>query len=346
MSVHQVRVLRATFSIARDRLAAFEKYCDEHDRGTEWPDLERAVYLVRTVGTSPLSVELACSWAFGKNFPHYEPQIEALIATWEQKFALKRVVESSSLAPWSVLHAYYAGARQDSRSPLMDTVTARAFVHEPEGFAELRERSLERGLPPIALSPQDGHILMATLLSAGAKRGVEVGTLGGYSAAWICKAIGEEGVLVSIEKDPKRSRLAAENLARLGYGERVECRSGDAAQVLKNLSSEEPWDFVFIDADKGGYPTYVAWAMRHVRPGGLILADNAYLWGGMLSFLDTWEESRVDETAPHGAESRLHGFDAAEYQGMRNAWKLLAESPEFDSWMIPTPEGLLVARKR
>ncbi len=346
MAAQQVRVLSLNFVIERDKLSAFERFCDLSDRGIGWNDLDRATYLVRESLAVGL-MELNCTWSFSGELITFTEKIKGLMQVWRESLMVQVATEHvSDIRPWRVLHSYFAGSRQDSRSPLMDEVVAKAFVVEPESFAKIRDTNTERGLPPIALSPQDGHMLMNLLMTAGAKRGIEVGTLGGYSAAWICQAIGSDGMLVSIEKDAKRSRVAAENLSRLGFADRVECRAGDASMVLKNLSGSGPWDFVFIDADKGGYANYVAWAMDNVKPGGLILADNAYLWGGMLTFPNTYRESRVDESEATGANSRLHGYDEDEYEGMRGAWQRLSKSQNFDTWMLPSPEGLLVARKR
>lgn len=320
----------------------FLKHCDVHDRGVGWNGLERAQYLARDA-EQPGFVELRMSWTFAPQANDPGQQLTALAAKWAEMFAMEPLdLVDADLHEWRVVHSYFGNDRQDCRSPLMDHVVAEAFVKEPVSYAQVRVRNTAQGLPPISLSAQDGQIMMSLLRLAGARKGVEIGSLGGYSAAWICEAIGPTGMLVTIEKDAKRSRLAAENLQNLGYGDRVECRSGDALQVLKNLATEGPWDFVFIDADKGGYGNYVRWAMEHLRPGGIILADNAYLWGGMLSFPQPW----VDAAAHSEAGSRLHGFDAAEYQGMSEAWRHLAESPEFETWMLPVPDGILVARKK
>jgi predicted O-methyltransferase YrrM len=346
MSAQQAQVFSQYFLIDDSKLSDFERFCDLNDRGIGWGRLDRAIYLVRRA-IQPHVLELCCTWTFAEASQANAQQVSGLVDAWKKSFAVEPFSPAPDLRrPWSSLHSYFAGGRQDSRSPLLDEVVFNAFVKEPESFAQIREANSKNGLPPIALSPHDGHMLMCLLQMIGAKRGVEVGTLGGYSAAWICQAIGEDGTLVSIEKDAKRSRVAAKNLENLGFADRVECRAGDANQVLKNLESQGLWDFVFIDADKAGYGLYVDWAMCHVRPGGLILADNAYLWGGMSTFPNTYDSVRVDQSLETGTVSRLHGFDAAEYQGMSEAWRRLSMSNDFDTWMLPSPEGLLVSRKK
>lgn len=340
----QLQIFEVSRVLPVDSLKSFLKYCDKNDRGIGWTGLERALYRIRPLPSSD-AFEFRATWSFASS--HGIPVLDLLkplVTIWDREFAMSDLVETASgdFSQWQIIHTYFGNDRQDCRSPLMDDVVARAMVKEPENLRLLRERAQESGLPPISLSPQDGNLLKNLLVMAGCKRGVEIGTLGGYSAAWICEAIGADGMLITIEKDAKRSRWAAENLALAGYGDRVECRAGNAHLVLENLKSQGPWDFVFIDADKSGYGTYVDWAMKNLKPGGLILADNAYLWGGMLTFPNTW----VDEPSLDLADSRLHGFDAAEYRGMSEAWQRLSHSEEFDPWMLPIPDGMLVARKR
>ncbi len=111
-----------------------------------------------------------------------------------------------------------------------------------------------------------------------ARRVLEIGTLGGYSAAWLALGLVDEPAarVITLEAVPAHARVAREALAQAGLAARVEVREGWAAEHLPALEAQAPWDMVFIDADKEGYPAYWAWAVAHVRPGGIIAAHNAY----------------------------------------------------------------------
>jgi predicted O-methyltransferase YrrM len=132
------------------------------------------------------------------------------------------------------------------------------------------------GLPAIAVSPSQGKLLHLLALSAGAVRILEIGTLGGYSAIWMARALPAGGRLVTLEADPKHAEVARANLARAGLAEVAEVRLGPALETLPQLAAEAaaPFDFIFIDADKPSNPEYFAWALRLSRPGSLIVVDN------------------------------------------------------------------------
>ncbi|MGD8858486.1 MAG: O-methyltransferase [Myxococcales bacterium] len=175
------------------------------------------------------------------------------------------------------------------------------------------------GMPAIQVSPSEGRLLELLLRLASARRVVEVGTLAGYSAIRMARALPDGGRLYTLESDPRHARVARDNLRSAGLDDRVEVRQGPAIESLGGLEREGPFDVVFLDADKGGYPDYGRWAERHLRPGGLLLADNAYLFGNLMKGS---EEAR--------AMRRFHEQTAA----------------AFDSVCVPTPDGLVVAIKR
>jgi predicted O-methyltransferase YrrM len=110
----------------------------------------------------------------------------------------------------------------------------------------------------------------------GAKRILEIGTLGGYSTIWLARALPADGKLISTEFNPKHAKVAAENVARAGLSELVEIRVGAAADSLAALFSEgaEPFDLIFIDADKPNNPVYLEWAMKLSRKGTVLVVDN------------------------------------------------------------------------
>ena len=132
------------------------------------------------------------------------------------------------------------------------------------------------GMPAIQVAPAEGKLLGLLLSMVGARKVVEVGTLAGYSAMRMARSLGPDGHLWTIENNPKHHEVAQENLRAAGLGERVTCLLGDGVALLEGLASEGPFDAVFIDADKGNYDRYGRWAAANLRPGGLLLGDNAF----------------------------------------------------------------------
>jgi caffeoyl-CoA O-methyltransferase len=151
-------------------------------------------------------------------------------------------------------------------------------------------RTREAGLPEIHVSPNEGKLLQLLAEIAGAKRILEVGTLGGYSTIHLARALPEEGLLISLELDEGYAGVARESLAKASVEDRVEVRVGDARELLAGMveSGAAPFDLTFIDADKVSYPEYLEWALRLSRPGSLILADNTIRGG---SVIDAEDES-------------------------------------------------------
>ena len=149
--------------------------------------------------------------------------------------------------------------------------------------AALRD-SRRAGLPEINISPNQGRLLQLLVAMSGARRMLEVGTLGGYSAIHLARALPDDGTLISLEIDEHHAEVARNNIARAGLSERVEIRVGDAHELLAALieDDEGPFDVVFIDADKGSYPAYLEASLRLVREGSLILGDNTIRGGTVL----------------------------------------------------------------
>ena len=147
---------------------------------------------------------------------------------------------------------------------------------EDEVLAAARDTMQREGLPSISVSASEGKVLNILTRMIGAKRILEIGTLGGYSAIWMARAMPEDGKLVSLELDPHHAAVARQNLDQAGLSEKVEVRVGAALDSLAQIAREgsEPFDMVFIDADKEGYVDYLEKSLPLVREGGLILADN------------------------------------------------------------------------
>ncbi len=132
------------------------------------------------------------------------------------------------------------------------------------------------GLPTINVSPNEGKLLYLVTKIAGAKRVLEIGTLGGYSTTWLARALPADGKVITLELDQKHAEVARKNLARAGVGDRVEVRVGRAAETLRRMidQHEAPFDLIFIDADKTSYVEYLDLSLRLARTGTVILADN------------------------------------------------------------------------
>ncbi len=151
-------------------------------------------------------------------------------------------------------------------------------------------RARRAGLPEIHVSPNEGRLLQLLAQIAGAKRILEVGTLGGYSTIHLARALPEDGALVSLELDERYAAVARENIVGAGVGDKVEVRVGDGRGLLAEMVENDagPFDLIFIDADKVSYPEYLEWSLQLSQPGSLILADNAIRGG---SVLDPEDES-------------------------------------------------------
>ncbi len=182
------------------------------------------------------------------------------------------------------------------------------------------------GLPKIAVSPAHGKWLNLMAQAIGAKRILEVGTLGGYSAIWLARAVGEGGKVVTLEIDPKHADVARGSIATAGLADRVDIRVGPAIDTLPLLAGEPAFDFSFIDADKESNADYFAWALKLSRPGALIIVDNVVREGKVV---EPGYSSQVD--------------------GVRRMIDLIANEPRVSATVVQTVgvkkyDGMLVAR--
>ncbi len=166
----------------------------------------------------------------------------------------------------------------------IDSYVENLFALPEPALEDTLRRSREAGLPEINVSPNEGKLLQLLAEIAGARRVLEIGTLGGYSTIHLARALPEDGVVISLELNETYAELARENITEAGLGEKVEVRAGEARALLAEMVEEgiEPFDLTFIDADKEGYPEYLEWSLRLSRPGSLILADNAIRGGGVI----------------------------------------------------------------
>ena len=166
----------------------------------------------------------------------------------------------------------------------IDDYIEERFAPQDEALEAALRESRRAGLPQIQVSPNEAKLLQLLAEMVGARRILEVGTLGGYSAIHFGRALPEDGTLISLEIDERHAEVARKNVERAGLSSKVEIRVGDARELLARITenAEGPFDVVFIDADKEGYPEYLGWALKLTRPGSLILGDNTIRGGSIL----------------------------------------------------------------
>lgn len=155
------------------------------------------------------------------------------------------------------------------------------FVDDDPRLDLALQRAKAAGLPDIAVSPGQGKLLYLLAKLIGARRILEVGTLGAYSTIWLAKALPSDGELLTLELDPDHAAVAQKTLEETGLSDRCRIDVGPALDAMKRL--EDPVDLVFLDANKESYPSYLSQAVRLCRPGGLIVADNVVRRGEVMA---------------------------------------------------------------
>ncbi len=195
------------------------------------------------------------------------------------------------------------------------------FAREDEILRYVRQQTEAHGLPVINLQRNEARLLHLLVKMCGARRGVEVGTLAGYSAIWIARALPASGRLITIEYSRKHADLARTHIERAGLADKVTVLHGAGLDVLPKLAADSPYDFMFIDADKVSYPGYLEWAAANLRVGGLVVADNAF-WGGGIFQPDT-----------------------ADGRGVAQFNQMLADHPQFESTIIEVGDGMALGVK-
>ena len=202
----------------------------------------------------------------------------------------------------------------------LDLYVQRLFAGEDDELRAIRARADEAGMPRIQLPPATARALQVLVWAAASRRVLEVGALAGYSAVWIARALPADGRLITLEINPDHAAVARRSVADAGVGDRVEVRVGDAVELMAVLGPDASFDVVFLDADKERYATYLEEAARLLRPGGLLMADNAF-WAGRVLDPDSGE-----------AAAQLNRFN-----------HLLAVDPRFEATILPVGDGLMVA---
>ena len=172
------------------------------------------------------------------------------------------------------------------------------------------------GLPAHDVSPAQGKLLHLIARTAGARRVLEIGTLGGYSTIWLARALPEDGLVVTLEAVSAHADIARDNIARAGLSARVDLRVGPALESLPLIEAEGlgPFDLIFIDADKPSNPQYLAWALKLARPGAVIIGDNVVRDGAVVD--------------PASDDPRV--------QGVRAFFDMIAAEPRLSATAIQT----------
>lgn len=150
------------------------------------------------------------------------------------------------------------------------------LVGEDDALRAAHAATVAAGIPDIRVTASQGRLISILAKLVGARRILEIGTLGGYSTIWLARALPEGGSLITLELEPHHAEVARANIDAAGVGDRVEIRLGRAAASLEAMvsSGEGPFDFIFVDADKPSNPIYLDYAIRLARPGTLIFVDN------------------------------------------------------------------------
>ena len=211
----------------------------------------------------------------------------------------------------------------------VDDYIGAALISEEEAQEETLAANARAGLPAIDVSPPQGKLLYLLACAIGARRVLEIGTLGGYSTTWLARAVGEGGTVVTFEVDAHHAEVARANIAREGMSARVDLRVGPALEMLPQLESERaaPFDLAFIDADKPNNAAYFDYALELSRRGALIIVDNVVREGAVA------DTSAVDA----GAQGARALFDAVAAEGRVEATAVQTVGAK--GW-----DGFLIAR--
>lgn len=174
----------------------------------------------------------------------------------------------------------------------VDNYIAGLLGHEDETLQHATRANQEAGLPDISISPNQGKLLQIFAMACGAKKILELGTLGAYSTIWMAKTLPQGGKLVTIEFDEHHAAVARKNIEHAKLGDKIDLRVGKALDILHELVSagEGPFDLVFIDADKPPYTEYFQYALKLSRPGTIIICDNVVRNGAVLDANSTDEK--------------------------------------------------------
>lgn len=203
----------------------------------------------------------------------------------------------------------------------LDYLAART-VREDAFLADLKRAARAEGIPPIQIAPEQASLMQILLRLAGARDVVEVGTLAGYSAVWMARALPQGGRVRTIELSAKHADFAERWIAKSDVAGRVEVHRGAGADVMRTFATDSA-DAAFLDADKSSYPVYLRESLRIVRKGGLVMVDNAFAFGQL------FDANPTDREAP-----AVKAFN-----------EVMAATRELQSVIVPVGDGLWVGVK-
>ncbi|PAE16117.1 methyltransferase [Virgibacillus sp. 7505] len=206
--------------------------------------------------------------------------------------------------------------RMENKWTDVDNVFLKSLLPAEEDHEYVLEANREAELPQIDVSPLQGKLLHLMAKIRGAKRILEIGTLGGYSTIWLAKALPAAGKLYTLENHPYYAEVARSNIETAGLEDKAEVIVGNAIDTLPTLYDEQKnvFDFIFLDADKQSYPEYLKWAIKLAAPGAVIIADNVVRRGEVAN------EQSTDERV----------------QGVQQFLKLLSEEPRIEATAVQT----------
>ncbi len=209
-----------------------------------------------------------------------------------------------------------ADTLNDTLRTQLDVYVTETFVNEDPILQSIQAEAARNELPTISIRAFEGRLLQMLVHISGAKQIVEIGTLAGYSAVWLARALPAGGKLYTIEKSSKHAAVARANFDRAGLNSRIELLEGDAQDSLIKLAPRNPFDMVFIDADRPHYQDYLDWAAANLRPGGLVAAHNAFRSGRVLSPENDDDRFVQDFNAALSKDMRFEAFVVAVGDGL------------------------------
>jgi predicted O-methyltransferase YrrM len=217
-------------------------------------------------------------------------------------------------------------------NPLWSTVDdyiTTTFKDSDAALEAALKATVDAGMPEIQIAPNQGKFLLLLAQMSGARTVLEIGTLAGYSTIWLARAVPEDGRVITCELEQKHAAVARANIARAGLAKKVDVRVGPALDTVKQLVAEKhaPFDFIFIDADKVGYPAYLEWSLKLSKAGTVIVADNVVRDGAVA------DPKSEDESV----------------QAVRKYNEMLASNPRLTSTVLQTVgmkgyDGFAIAR--
>jgi predicted O-methyltransferase YrrM len=198
----------------------------------------------------------------------------------------------------------------------VDRYFAELFASQDQTLDAVIQANAAAGLPAYDVSPVQGKLLQLFVKLTHARRVLEIGTLGGYSTIWMARALPQDGRIVTLEFNPHHAEVARANFEQAGVAEKIELHEGAALDSLPRIAAQgsDPFDLIFIDADKPNNPGYLAWALRLSRPGTLIIGDNVVRDGAVAD---------AENTDPN-------------VQGVRRFLELTAREPRLSATAIQT----------